>query len=103
MIGWQTQPAVRDLLADSDILVAPSVTAEDGDEEGIPVAIMEAMATGLPVISTWHAGIPELVDDGVSGLLVPERDSALSGESIDALSEDRRCLAGHGRRRQGES
>ena len=88
MVGWQTQPAVRQLLTDSDILVAPSVTARNGDEEGIPVTIMEAMATGLPVISTWHAGIPELVSDGVSGLLVPERDSDALATCLDTLHEN---------------
>ena len=63
------------------MLAAPSVTALDGDEEeGIPNAVKEAMAMGLPVVSTWHGGIPELVEDGVAGLLVPERDeTALAG------------------------
>lgn len=61
-------------MAESDILLAPSVTASDGDEEGIPVVIMEAMALGLPVIATRHSGIPELVEDAVTGFLVPERD-----------------------------
>jgi colanic acid/amylovoran biosynthesis glycosyltransferase len=89
LIGWQIQPVVRQLLVDSDVLVAPSVTAVSGDEEGIPVAIMEAMATGLPVISTWHAGIPELVNDGVSGLLVPERNCAALTTCLDTLHENR--------------
>jgi colanic acid/amylovoran biosynthesis glycosyltransferase len=57
----------------SHILLAPSVTAEDGDEEGIPNVVKEAMAVGLPVVSTLHAGIPELVTDGESGFLVAER------------------------------
>jgi colanic acid/amylovoran biosynthesis glycosyltransferase len=101
LIGWQTQPTVRALLSDSDILVAPSVTARTGDEEGIPVAIMEAMATGLPVISTLHAGIPELVNDGVSGLLVPERDSDALARSLDTLHMNRGlwpAMAAAGRR-----
>lgn len=62
------------LLEDADVFILPSVTAGDGDMEGIPVSLMEAMARGMPVISTYHSGIPELVEDGVSGFLVPERD-----------------------------
>lgn len=65
---------VKRLMSASDIFVHHSVTASNGDMEGIPTVIMEAMATGLPVISTVHSGIPELVDDGVSGLLVAEKD-----------------------------
>lgn len=73
-LGWQRQPEVAEILANSDILLAPSVTAADGDQEGIPVAIMEAMAMALPVVSTWHGGIPELVQDGATGVLVREGD-----------------------------
>lgn len=73
--GWQNRDGVVSLMEANDILLAPSVTAQNGDQEGIPVTIMEAMATGMPVISTSHSGIPELVEDGVSGLLVREGDS----------------------------
>jgi colanic acid/amylovoran biosynthesis glycosyltransferase len=74
-----------ELLNRASIFVLPSVTATDGDVEGIPVAIMEAMAQGLPVISTFHSGIPELVEDGVSGLLVPERDVEALAAAITAM------------------
>jgi len=74
LIGWRSNDEIKRLLRCAHILLAPSVTAENGDQEGIPVALMEAMAMGLPVISTFHSGIPELIDDGVSGYLVPERD-----------------------------
>jgi len=74
LLGWRNQHEVVELLHQSHIFLAPSVTAQDGNQEGIPVALMEAMAMGLPVISTYHTGIPELVADGVSGFLVPERD-----------------------------
>ena len=67
------------------MLLAPSVTTENGDEEGIPGVIMEAFAQGLPVVSTRHAGIPEVVQDGESGFLVPERD-------VDGLAEKLQCL-----------
>jgi colanic acid/amylovoran biosynthesis glycosyltransferase len=89
LAGWQDQLAVHRALVHCDVLIAPSVTALSGDEEGIPVAIMEAMAVGRPVISTWHAGIPELVEDGVSGRLVGERDVTELSAAIDAMHEGR--------------
>ena len=69
LLGGKTQDEVQELLAWAHIFVAPSVTSSEGDQEGIPVAIMEAMAAGLPIISTRHSGIPELVEDG--GVRVP--------------------------------
>jgi colanic acid/amylovoran biosynthesis glycosyltransferase len=66
----------------SDLFLLPSVRASDGDEEGTPTVLMEAMACGLPVLSTVHSGIPELVEDGVSGWLVPERDVAALADRI---------------------
>jgi colanic acid/amylovoran biosynthesis glycosyltransferase len=74
LLGWRNQGEVIRLMQSSHILVAPSVTATNGDQEGIPNVLKEAMALGLPVISTDHGGIPELVEDGVSGFLVKERD-----------------------------
>lgn len=88
LLGPAKQHEIVDLMINSDILVAPSVTAKDGDQEGIPVVLMEAFATGLPIISTYHSGIPELVQDGVSGFLVPERDvEGLSEKLIDLISK----------------
>ncbi|HEY9879568.1 MAG TPA: glycosyltransferase [Leptolyngbyaceae cyanobacterium] len=74
LLGPKNHNEVMAALNQAHILVAPSVTAKDGNQEGIPVALMEAMAMGLPVVSTYHSGIPELVEDGISGYLVPERD-----------------------------
>lgn len=73
-VGRVVKNQVSDLMRESDVFVHHSVTAADGDMEGIPTVIMEAMSTGLVVISTVHSGIPELVDDGVDGYLVAERD-----------------------------
>ena len=58
--GWMSKSDVIKMLDNSHILLAPSVTASNGDQEGIPVAMMEAMAMGLPLISSYHSGIPEL-------------------------------------------
>jgi colanic acid/amylovoran biosynthesis glycosyltransferase len=76
-----------EMLREATIFVLPSVTAKDGDMEGIPVSIMEAMAMGLPVIATFHSGIPELVEDGVSGRLVPERDAEALAAAISSVAE----------------
>jgi colanic acid/amylovoran biosynthesis glycosyltransferase len=83
--GSRKKREVVAILDRAHILLAPSVTADDGDKEGIPVALMEAMATGLPVISTRHSGVPELVHDGISGYLVPERDIDALATSIGEL------------------
>ncbi|MEY4509773.1 MAG: hypothetical protein RLZZ450_1895 [Pseudomonadota bacterium] len=72
--GPKTRHEVSTLLGRSHLFLSPSVTAKDGDEEGVPAAIKEAMAVGLPVVSTFHAAIPEVVVDGVTGYLVAERD-----------------------------
>ncbi|CAN5815974.1 colanic acid biosynthesis glycosyltransferase WcaL [soil metagenome] len=75
-VGSRPSDAVAKLMASAHVFLAPSVTAADGNKEGIPVAIMEAMATGLPVLSSRHSGIPELVQHDVTGLLADERDVA---------------------------
>jgi colanic acid/amylovoran biosynthesis glycosyltransferase len=72
--GWQERAEVLQLFGQANLFLAPSVTSHDGDQEGIPLVLHEAMALGLPVISTCHTGIPELVQDGESGFLVAERD-----------------------------
>lgn len=73
-LGSVSIDRVREQMAKADIMLHPSVTSEDGDMEGLPNAILEAFATGLPVIATRHGGIPEAVRDRETGLLVPERD-----------------------------
>lgn len=84
-LGWKQQEEIVELLKDTDLLIAPSVTGKNADQEGIPVVLMEAMAQGLPVISTQHSGIPELVKDGESGFLVPERDANSLAEKLEFL------------------
>lgn len=72
--GACTHEDVRRHLSDADVFVLPSVTARNGDMEGVPVALMEAMATGVSVVSTIHSGIPELIQNEETGFLVHERD-----------------------------
>ncbi len=73
--GTATNDIVRGHLSTHDVLVVPSVTAANGDEEGLPNTVVEGLASGIPVVGSRHAGIPEAVLDGETGLLVPERDA----------------------------
>ena len=73
--GFLDQAGLRDLYHKSHVFVHPSQITADQNQEGIPNSMLEAMATGLPVLSTFHGGIPEAVDNGKTGLLVPERDT----------------------------
>ncbi|MDZ7336942.1 MAG: glycosyltransferase [candidate division KSB1 bacterium] len=72
----------------ADIFALPSITIK-GDKEGIPGTIVEAMACGLPVVSTYHAGIPEVITNGQDGLLVRERDLEGLSQALGQLIEDR--------------
>lgn len=80
--GWAIQDQVIKILDKSHIFLLPSITAANGDEEGIANALKEAMAMGLMSIGTVHAGTPELIDDEVSGFLVPQNDSKALAEKI---------------------
>ena len=70
--GFVSQARLRELFYQSHLFLHPSVTGPDGDREGVPNAMLEAMASGLPVMSTWHGGIPEAVMHRETGLLTPE-------------------------------
>lgn len=72
IIPWVDYRKIQDTYYRSHVFCAPSRTDQEGNQEGIPNTLKEAMATGMPVVSTTHAGIPELVKHKVSGLLVPE-------------------------------
>ncbi len=85
--GWKNQQEIISILDKSHIFVAPSVTASDGNQDAPVNTLKEAMAMGLPVIGTLHGGIPELVEDGVSGFLVPERDEKAIAQKIIYLIE----------------
>ena len=96
-LGEQPPDVVRTCLTESAMLVSPSKTAPNGDAEGLPTTILEAGALGVPVVSTWHSGIPEAVVDGETGLLAREGDrSALAGH-IGRLLVDEEFRARLGR------
>ncbi len=99
--GVMAREALADLLAASDVLVTPSVPTAQGKREGIPVVLMEAMSSGLPVVASRLSGIPELVEDGVSGLLVEPGDADGLAAALARLQGDvslRQRLAASGRR-----
>jgi glycosyltransferase involved in cell wall biosynthesis len=102
LLGRRTSPEVRALLQECDVFVLPSVRTADGMMEGIPVALMEALASGRPAVASRLSGIPELVEDGVTGLLVPPEDPAALAAALARLAADeqlRRALADAGPRR----
>lgn len=88
MHGPRDSAYVRGLLAGAHVFVLASRVAADGDQDGTPVALMEAQASGLPVVSTLHGGIPEVVLDGRSGLLVPEGEPEALADALRRIVDD---------------
>jgi glycosyltransferase involved in cell wall biosynthesis len=86
--GFLAAPEVRRLLLESDIVVQPSVVVAGGKMEGIPVALMEALAARRPVVASARSGVPELVRDGETGLLVPPGDAEALATAIGRLLDD---------------
>lgn len=85
MTGALPAEAVTDVLARADVFAAPSVVQPSGKMDGIPVALMEAMAAGVPVVASDLSGIPELVRDGDTGLLVPPGDERALAAAVERL------------------
>jgi glycosyltransferase involved in cell wall biosynthesis len=86
--GAQPRPNVARLLSAANAAVLASHPTRQGKREGIPVALMEAMAAALPVVSTAISGIPELVDHGETGFLVPSGDPGALADALDRLAHD---------------
>jgi colanic acid/amylovoran biosynthesis glycosyltransferase len=80
--GWKTEGEVFDLMSRADILLVPSITGRLGDQEATPLVIQECLAIGTPVIATNHGGISELISDGETGFLIPEKDVSALMEKI---------------------
>jgi glycosyltransferase involved in cell wall biosynthesis len=88
LLGPQPQDEVRRKLREASVLAAPCVLAADGDRDGLPTILLEAMAVGTPVVSTDVTGIPEILVDGVTGLAVPQRDASALAAACLRLMQD---------------
>src|SRR5688572_2665113 len=89
LLGPRTEGEVQAAMRGAHLFVLPSVTATNGDEEGTPTALLEAAFARLPVVATRHAGIPEIVRDGESGILVAERDALALADALRELLRSR--------------
>lgn len=87
-LGAKSHEELKEVYASADIFAAPSVTAGDGDQEGLPTAIMEAMASGLPVVASNSGGISSLIEQGVSGILCEEKNVQQLVNGINRLCND---------------
>ena len=92
-VGARTHQQVADEYRRADVFVQASVVLADGDRDGIPNALLEAMASGLPVVASAVSGIPEVVDDGCSGLLVPPGDPAALARALGRVDRDAHLAA----------
>ncbi|MFW6078441.1 MAG: glycosyltransferase [Gemmatimonadota bacterium] len=88
-LGVQTPDRVRRLMRESTLLCAPSIVAGDGNAEGLPMTVVEAQASGLPVVAFPSGGLSEGVVDGETGLIAPPRDEAALAQRLVTLLEDR--------------
>jgi colanic acid/amylovoran biosynthesis glycosyltransferase len=105
LVGALPNDAVMRRYAEATVFALPCVEGADGDRDGIPNVILEAMAMELPVVSTRHSGIPEAVDDGCTGILVEPGDPIALADAIERLLADdvlRTRMGRDARRRVGE-
>ena len=98
LTGPMSNESVRGLMSPDSILVAPSIYGSDGERDGIPTVLVEAMACGMAVVSTCVSGIPELVVNEYNGLLVPERDEVALAGAMQRLLRDSQLRESLGRR-----
>jgi glycosyltransferase involved in cell wall biosynthesis len=102
LLGAMEQPEILENYHRSDLFVLPNVMADDGNRDGLPVVLMEAMSCGLPVVTTRMTGTTDLVEDGITGVLVPEKDVGALVASLEGLmaNENRRNELGQSGRRK---
>ncbi len=91
--GFISQEQLREIFYASHIFLHPSETGRDGNQEGVPNSMLEAMASGLPVFATNHGGIPEAIENDVSGVLVAERDEVGLTKALLDAAQDRHLLS----------
>ncbi len=89
LLGPRTQSEVRDLLSQADLFAAPCRIADDGNMDGLPTVVLEAMATGTPVVATAVTGLPEAIHDGDTGILLTPGDVTGLAEAIEDVDEGR--------------
>lgn len=92
LLGPHTQMEVRERYHNAHLYVLPSIVAADGNREGLPVSIVEALASGLPVVTTDLTGIPEVVRHEYNGLLTPPGDAEALAAAIERVMRDRELL-----------
>jgi glycosyltransferase involved in cell wall biosynthesis len=88
-VGVKRSDEIASMLGDCDVLMAPSVVGSDGDRESGVIALKEGSASECAVLGTYHGGIPEIIEDGVTGFMVPERDHRSLGARLSVLLTDR--------------
>jgi glycosyltransferase involved in cell wall biosynthesis len=96
-LGPRTEEEVRRLLEDADVFVLPSIVASDGQMEGLPVALIEALASGVPTVATNLSGIPELIQHEQIGILAEPGDVGSMADAIERLIDDSHVDAAAGR------
>ena len=86
--GWKTGEEVRQYLAAADVFTAPFIELPNGDKDGIPTALLEAMASGCAIVTSDAGSITEVIENGVEGLVVPQSDPAALADAIERLAND---------------
>jgi colanic acid/amylovoran biosynthesis glycosyltransferase len=97
-VGFLSQPKLLQLYASSQMFLHPSEISPNQDQEGVPNSVLEAMATGLPVVATRHGGIPEAVDHGRTGFLVAEEDHVELANAMQLITSSPALLRQMGER-----
>lgn len=87
-LGPKTHQELKEIYASADVLVIPSITDAGGAQEGLPTVVIEAMASGLPVIGTNTGGIPEIVKNGINGLVIEEKNAQAITQAINTAFAD---------------
>ena len=89
LLNFQPQDIIKQILLESDIFILPSIIAKNGDRDGLPNVIVEAMVLGIPVISTKISAIPEMIENKQTGLLVKDKDANAIVKAVKELINDK--------------